>query len=103
MKMNISQSSVTSLVDKLTKKIFSEDSSIQNDSPFKIHFSKKVCKRLREIVFNSLLSRQDGKTLEKAGQTFNAQERLSIVSFKLKANGLESKANCLERLVSSLG
>ncbi|XP_028414465.1 gamma-tubulin complex component 6-like [Dendronephthya gigantea] len=98
MEINISESSVTSLVDKLTKKIFSEDNSIQNDSPFKIHFNRKVCKRLREIVFKSLLSRQS----EETGQDFNVRERLSIVSFKLKAYGLESKANHLERLVSSL-
>jgi hypothetical protein len=102
MEINIPQNAITSLVDKLSEKIFTEDHSVRQDGPFKVHFNKKIVGRLRKVAFDGLLSKRDGGFVE-AEQKFNVKERLCIVGYKLKAYGLASKANLLEKLVSSLG
>ena len=102
MEINIPQDAITSLVDKLSEKIFTENNNVKQEGPFKVHFNKKICRRLREVAFDGLLSQQD----EEGGfheQSFNVKERLCIVVYKLKAFGLSSKANQLEKLISSLG
>ena len=104
MEINIPQGGITSLVDKLSEKIFAEDNSVKQDGPFKVYFNKKIRRRLRELAFDGLLSKQDGERMFiEAEHKFNVKERLCIVGYKLKAYGLASKANQLEKLVSSLG
>ncbi|CAB3981305.1 Gamma-tubulin complex component 6 [Paramuricea clavata] len=101
MEINIPQDAITSLVDKLSEKIFTEEHSVRQNGPFKVHFNKKIVGLLRKVAFDGLLSKQDGGFVE-TEQNFNVKERLCIVGYKLKAYGLASKANLLEKLVSSL-
>jgi precorrin-6x reductase len=102
MEINIPQDAITSLVDKLSEKIFTEENSVKQEGPFKVHFNKKISRRLREVVFDGLLSKPGGERGFEE-QNFNVQERLCIVVYRLKAFGLCSKANQLEKLISSLG
>ena len=103
MEINVSQDAITSLVEKLSEKVFTKENGDIRDGPFKVHFNKKISRRLREIAFHGLLSKLDAGSGFEEDQKFNAKERLSIVGYKLKAHGLAGKANHLEKLVSTLG
>ena len=103
MEINIPQDAITSLVDKLSEKIFTAENGAIRDGPFKVHFNKKISRRLRDVAFHGLLSKLDAESRLETDQKFNAKERLSIVGYKFKAYGLPSKAHLLEKLVSTLG
>ena len=103
MEINVPQDAITSLVDKLSEKVFTKDNGDIRDGPFKVHFNKKISRRLREIAFHGLLSKLDAESGFEEDQKFNSKERLSIVGYKLKAYGLAGKAHHLEKLVSTLG
>lgn len=98
MEIHIPQDGITTLLDKLSEKIFAEVGGPNEDDPFKVHFNQKIGRRLRQVVFDRLLSHQGATE-----QDFNVKERLCIVGYKLKAHGLASKAYHLEKLFSNLG
>ena len=103
MEVNIPQDAIISLVDKLSEKVFTAENGAKRDGPFKVHFNKKISRRLRDVAFHGLLSKLDAESRLETDQKFNAKERLSIVGYKFKAYGLPSKAHLLEKLVSTLG
>ena len=109
MDTSISKEGITGLLNKLSVKIFNENSSTSSSEHeiFKVRYNKRISGQLRNIVYCGLLSQEKHRGLENTiaekDKHLTVKDKLCVLGYNFKAVGLLDKFNKLEKMVSKLG